>query len=612
MAQRETKIDSIRTIFSSCFPEGWADRIVVIEGKEDEAIANYKEAIRDFEARVLYSFIQSLLSGEYIVRSVLRQRIDEIQVLIEQDLPANESGVKAQIIRDASLKIEYLDYSLKRYKRFIDSINNQYSFSQRQYVINAYRRKGHPEEQNEFSSVYNILFSVVETDHRLSYDNILLRDLILHHTYLNQLIRENAFPDSLLPAIKALDGKCLFLLKKLLIYDKTGVDYMLDFEYTHLEMDDIKQGWLDDLENLFEFYRADDTSNHPLGLKLDDRSFKSVIRVSHYPLLIKYYKDSPKVKLSQIDKILTEFNEKYNLLLGYYNGRPYDRYALNTLKSYMYNSRLTFRIKHKCSFEELVSDMDQIETIQSEMHVVDYYPFMCAAEYLGDSIEKSEKDIKIERERDMLRKLEEYIDRFSSSLSICEQQSFYPLQSLYNDCLVRYEDVDLGPVFFASSYFRPVQYSLIQERLDAIKSKGILCRNVLSLREEKSEIESIKKSIDQSKKQTIEIISAFTAIITFLFGTIDFFSNTKVSSFHNQIFSIVSLGIILLVFISGVAILTIRHEETFCAYLKQPRMWISTVSLLIFTGLLVYLLLNVGAAPELLDTSDYLLRDINP
>ena len=492
----------------------------------------------------------------------------------------------------ASEIVIHLDFTLKRYRHFIESINNQYSLTETFFVLNAYSYKGNPEKKSRFKRVYDILFSIAEYDHRLSYDNRRMKDLILSHSGLQQILDQEDVPQSLVPALNALDGKCLFLLKKLLIYDKSGVDFMIDFEHHHLDVDDINQEWITRLENCFEFYRKDNTYGDSFGNTLDTDSYKRKLRVSLYPLLMKYYKDSPYVTIDQIDNIINEFNVQFDRLQETFKFRPYDVYSLNTLKSYMYNSRLTFKLKDPTySFKQLEKDISEIQEIQHEMRIVDYYPFMRASEFIGDRLESRDNN-DLDEDRKMIKTMDEYLKHFSTAFSICSQQSFYPLQSLYNDCLVTKED--FGTVFFASSYCRPVQYSHIQERLEALQTKYLLCKNALYLKEERLEIESIKKGIDQSKKQTIEIISAFTAIITFIFGTIDFFSDAKASSFENQVFNILSLGLILLLFVSGISVFTMRHEDSFKHYLNKPRFWMCTISFVCFLGLLVFLVVRIS------------------
>ena len=395
-----------------------------------------------------------------------------------------------------------------------------------------------------------------------------------------------------MPAIKALDGKCLFLLKKLLIYDKSGVDYMFDFKAQHLDVDILKQSWLKNLEVKFEFYRMDNTSGASYGKELDRMAYFKQLRVSLYPLLMKYNKDYHSESLGQINNIISEFNSQYLFLKNKYCNRPYDLYALNTLKSYMYNSRLSFKLRSgEYIIADLKTDMDEIISIQQEMRIVDYYPFMIAAEYLGKMIE--DKEISdLDKSRTMFQLMNKYVHRFEESYLICHQQCFYPLQSLYNDSLNPYDS--FGAVFIASSYCRPVQYPKVKEHLDALQTKCLLCKNIIHLKEERLEIESLKKGIDHSKKQTIEIISVYTAIITFLFGTIDFFASGKSGSFVNQIYNIISLGIILLLFVSSIAVLTTRHEDVFRHYFKHPRVWLSIVSILVLLSLLIYLIVCVA------------------
>lgn len=140
---KKTQIDLIGIYLDETFPEGWASQISYVTGEEEKIMLKYTDAFSDFEKKVLYAFMRSILSGEYIIRLNLNNRIELLRDRLQIDLPAEErEKVKAEIFKRATFILDHLDYTLKRYRLFIESINNQYSLSQIRYVFNAYDIKG--------------------------------------------------------------------------------------------------------------------------------------------------------------------------------------------------------------------------------------------------------------------------------------------------------------------------------------------------------------------------------------------------------------------------------------------------------------------------------------
>ena len=123
----------------------------------------------------------------------------------------------------------------------------------------------------------------------------------------------------------------------------------------------------------------------------------------------------------------------------------------------------------------------------------------------------------------------------------------------------------------------------------------MLVDNEIALREEQEEMRSLKRDIDNSRTREVEILSGFTAIITFLFGTIGFFASNKESDFLHLIYSVFGLGAILMIFVSGIHMLTMRREKEVGDYFKHPRMWFCIITILASVGLIIWLLIKVNA-----------------
>lgn len=171
--------------------------------------------------------------------------------------------------------------------------------------------------------------------------------------------------------------------------------------------------------------------------------------------------------------------------------------------------------------------------------------------------------------------------------------NFYPIQSLFRECLTVVRD--FGAVFVASSFCRPISYNKLKDELDVYKNKALYLDNEIEVRKERLELVKIKKDIDNSRTRDIEVLSFFTAIITFIFGTIGFFAENKNSDFLHLMYSIFGLGAILLIFVSGIHLVTVRKEENPWDYFKHPRAWFCILTIVASAALLVWLIINVNA-----------------
>lgn len=177
-------------------------------------------------------------------------------------------------------------------------------------------------------------------------------------------------------AIGILNEKCLFLMKKLLIEDNKEFDYLIDFELKHYSVKSLDFSYILKHDEAFEFYRSESYSNNDAyGLNLDRQAYSGKMFIGKYALLMKYYKDSKNTDETQIEHILDEFNSYYNSLSEQLNRRVFDKYALNTLKNYMYNSRLSYRMKSdNYSFDSLKRDIKEIMSLQKSTCVLTSIP----------------------------------------------------------------------------------------------------------------------------------------------------------------------------------------------------------------------------------------------
>lgn len=592
--KRDTRIELIADLFKQDFPMGWMEAYDWGTASE-ESLTEVKAKMRTFEEETFCMFAQSLLRGEYIVKADYQGRLESLIDLLSDGVLFDDEVVPLKSIatREFNIITNSLVEVIKSYRHMLTTLNNKYATRQTKYIVNAYRVRYHINSSDTYGSLYNILIDVTRIDHFLSYGKKTINDLILYHSELESRINSKNLSESVLMILDILNKKCLFLLKKLLVEDNKEYDYMIDFKPHHHNNDKLELGYLKEMDERFDFYRADSYENEARGNEMDSRVRRHSLPIGQYTLLMKFYKDSRNTINPQIDNILDDFNELYDNLAAQFTSRPLDIYALGTLKNYMYNCRFSFLMKDATySFERLQRDLNEIVDIQYKTGILNFYPYRKAFE---KALQLFHKDETFEKDTLLQYKvfLQQCVTRFSEAMQWCRTNCFYPIQNTYRECLVPVEG--FGAVFIASSFCRPVRYDKLNDELNYFKSQVLLVDNEIALREEHEEMRKLKRDIDNSRSREVEILSVFTAIVTFLFGTIGFFAENKNNDFLHLVFSVFGLGALLMIFVSGIYILTMRKEKTFADYFKHPRMLFCLFTIISSVGLIIWLVMKVDS-----------------
>lgn len=598
--KKKTKIEQIVELFKNSFPMGWMDCYDWNVAATDSWNA-VKEKQRAFEEETFFLFSQSILSGEYVIRGEYSNGLETLYELLSNgELYDDETEpLKTVAIRGFNKMTYLLIEVIKSYRHMLTTLNDKYAERQTKYIFNAYRVQHQIDASAPYGELYSALIEITRIDHFLSYGKKTIDYLIVYHTELSKAIEDRNISENVKRALDVLNKKCLFLLKKLLVDDNREFDYMIDFKPRHYDTNKLELGYLDGMDKRFEFYRVDSYGNDATGNNLDIRARNNSLSIGQYTLLMKYYKDSKNTCNPQIDNILKDFNKRYDYLAGQFTKRPLDIYALGTLKNYMYNCRFSFMMKSSgYTLSQLEKDLNEIIDIQYSTGILNFYPYRKAFEKALQLFHKNKKLEKVEQDK-YKTFLQMCILKFSEAMKWSRTNCFYPIQNTYKECLVPVKE--FGAVFIASSFCRPVKYDKLKDELNYFKSQALLVDNEMALREEQEEMRNLKKEIDNSRTREIEILSGFTAIITFLFGTIGFFASNKDGDFLHLIYSVFGLGAILMIFVSGIHLLTMRREKELGDYFKHPRMWLCLFTIMFSVVLIIWLIVNVKALGDVVN-----------
>lgn len=567
---------------------------------DSQSELSFKYGVNKINDFVESSFVQisrSIISGEYVLESDIENDLMTFVDIVSNNEYAPESNNKYKDkLYDEYRKLdENLSYLLSRYRHFVSIVVDKIDRSHPCFIVNAVYTGGKRHTYSLLDNITKYVIPVYQLDHLLSYDEADVRDLILLHEELLKKIPKQK--DELKPIFEVLKDKCYFLMKKL-VYQNNITEYSIDFLRKRIDLSVVNSEVFAGFDSSFNFFHSEHYNEYDSNvIEWQQKAYNKELKIGQMVLLMKYYKDCDRPSLIQVDNLLNEFNLLYNKLSHTYAHRKFDNYALCTLKNYMYNSRLSLKLRGaKYNYDSLCVDLEDIELIQAETQIKNFYPYRKAIEYLLLDVRNSMKGANVDPLM-IIQKLDflnECIAKFETAINWCDEERFYPVQNMYNECIS--EDKKMGGIVFtASSYCRPIDYSKLREDLQEYKSETRLLKNELALYEERVEIQQLKREMDSSKKSNIEILGAFTAVITFLFGCVNVFSNDNNSqlSIVDQIEHIVCLGLILLLFVNAIYFLTMKKEKKLIDYLRHPRFYAFGLSSIAYVVILVVLVLKL-------------------
>ena len=453
--------------------------------------------------------------------------------------------------------------------------------------MNAISLDGRQQTLAKFDGV-QCVFILCHLDHMLSYGDDVVEKLIL--TYEHLLREEGKQSEQLRPIYRILKEKCAFLLTKMVYLDGTA-EYAIDFKVKQIDLNAQSQ-MFKQFDSYFKFFHREECYDRYLPIVNDWEQHCTQKRASfaEMVLLMKFYKDSADTSSEQIENLYSEFADKmrsYQL-----ENENFNLYALHMLRNYMYNCRLSFRIRHGYSFDALRDDMADIEKLQVSTGVKNFYPYRKAIQFLLNDIKTDLAQcgsVDQDRYEEKSKCLLSYIRSLERSIEWCQEHRFYPIQNIYEECVV--QDASSGyDVFVASSFSRPMKYEKLQEELQSFKLDFKFLEHQKLLYEERVHTEQLKAEMASYKKSNIEILGAFTAVITFLFGCVNLFGESDVDL---QLLNIGSVGLILLLFGCVIYILVMPKEPNMKAYFKHPRFYIFGICSILYIAILAHILWNV-------------------
>lgn len=543
-----------KTEYEKEFPDDWIDKLDWSSSNAEESFKLGQKKISDFH-RICFIYVsQSLLGGEYIYSIKSHNRAKQVfeRYWTQEHYcsRSSEDDFSFSLKEKLYNQYELLDNCIKDlfydYTSFIISINEKIEPISHKYIFKATTNPPISNIGNKyFRLLKDLIFPLCYIEHHLSFSKKNLeRITVLLERIKYEKSRET--DERCLKVFQLAIYKGSFILKKLLRKDDS-FEILVDLQKTEITRNGIVgfTPYIEELFSYFENIHEDQPSTETVVKRNQQSIYEGRGTFKQIAHLMKYYCTEGGSK-QQIERLLGDFDQKYTNIYAKSITHNFDKYALCTLRNFMYNCQLSFLLqKDECTIENLCDKIDQIENIQEETRIRNFYPYKKA---IGFLIKKTKTKIE---ERDTtfdynntIKLLDSYLGKFDKNIDWCKSHCFYPVQLLLNECIVYIENDKL---FLPSSISRPIDYEKLERVRESFRVDIEYIRNSVIYIKDKIDTETIKEELKNIEKRYLEIGGVLIGVVTFLFGSINIFSQ-KTSTPDHLLESTIWLGVILIIF----------------------------------------------------------------
>ncbi len=578
----------------------------------DEEINAFEQEQESFIIDFFKILSISVLLGEYIFIDDFFQKLNKIESEIKK-LPTywgvlNIGGVQLRKISEQIVGVSSaITIAIERYKDFCKHIENAYSDDKKDFIfernntlIEKQNQKDLALENEELILYFENILKVNTIDHFLSSKKESIIEILNIEFYFKQS------PIPFFTEIsKVAFQKANFLKYKWKQRQEVEFSYLEDGIHKELNTQEITLPKLKEWEDIinsqqYEYqshWQRSVTKNRVISyLKIENLKDDTPKFIIHQ--LIKYYKDiAPDYKKGyQIADFLIKSrknSEKYN----------YDAYVEDIFCNYALNNAFSCFLKQETSIENIFSKYYETEeklTSITRNYFLKYKLLNKVFELLLQKYKEVSKDFFINEYQEYLNKCKEILISYKEYKDWSLENFNYIYLLPYEESVVNFEIENKNlPVFFASSFVLPPShleiekhYKEIEEKFNKLNSylefslffnnetkeiKDIKENITLFSDNQTKEINEIKESVKQTDKRSVETLTIFTAIISFIIGNVALFQFIK--TFYEALIFILIYAIALSAFVLLIFVST-KGVEKIKSY-KKILIWFYAVSILL-------------------------------
>lgn len=476
----------------------------------------------------------SLLSGEYISIDNIIENLKGIENTVK-DFPNKTNSLPTNL----QVKIfEYsssINMSIEGYIIFIRDISNVYSndrldflFSHNNQIEKIIKESNLSNKIDRVTDYFFYLISLSRIDHFPSNENDYISSLFEVEKRIKNLdlqeystITKNVFT------------KISFLKHKWKSrkFNKNPTSTLYEEDGIIKNIEDFKDDdnaklkeWSDIIETQYELISKD--WKYILQSRVKDykgeEDFNN-LKILQIHQLIKYYKDV-KPNYTRLKEIKKYLKKKVELSTNTYN-----KYASGVSYNYSLNNCFSLFLANDSNFESVKNEYFKIKDVTKgsiNNFFLEFKYLEFVTRHLLIKINDDEKIKYIEKYENVIEnhckeEVESYFDKKEWSKSNHNYVFILP----FDECLVPTSELDeLVNIFYASSFVLPPSIEKMDKDFNEIKNDfdkiNLYIKTGKYFKKEIQKIESLNNELDKKDLKSIEIISIFTAIITFVLSSI--------------------------------------------------------------------------------------------
>lgn len=475
----------------------------------------------------------SLLSGEYIY---LENIIDNLKLIEDKvkDFPNKTNSLPSILQAKIFEYSSSVNMSIEGYIIFSRDISNNYSnekldflFSQNNQLEKIVKESNLSNKIDNVTDYFFVLLALSRTDHFPSNENdyitflfevekrlknldiqeysSITRNVFTKINFLKHKWKSRQFHENPASSIYQEDG----IIKVIEDFNDENVKLKEWAEVIETQYELISRDWKYVIETRVKNYKSEENFDN--------------LKILEIHQLIKYYKDvKPNyVKLVEIKKyLLRKFESSSN---------QYDKYISSIFYNYSLNNCFSEFLSNEKEFDSVKNEYSKIKdkrkgNINNFFLEFKYLEFV--TKYLLTKINDEDKIKYIDKYEAIIEnhcklEIESYFDKKEWSKSNHNYVFVLP----YDECLVPTSNLDeLESIFYASSFVLPPSIVKMEKDFDKIKQDfdkiNLYINTGKYFKKEIQKIESLNNELDKKDFKSIEIISIFTAIITFVLSSI--------------------------------------------------------------------------------------------
>lgn len=555
-----------------------------LESAEDEAAEVRIQSpliifnVENYTCGIVREICLSLISGEYYVNNDINDRLDSAENEIK-DFPRYANTLSEEIQKRVLESSNTINIIIENYKIFIKDIIDRYSeeqdfylFAQNPHFEDIINGSDLSEDYQKFVNYFITLLGIVRLENFPTTNKEYIMEIFEYGSKINK-ISIHEYSD----ISTEIETKVTFLKHKW----KKRIENINPYHSNYLEGGKLKtiedfsggnevlKNWVGIIDTQYDLISNNWKDIITKRVALYKSKVLDTLSVLELHQLIKYYKDV-KPNLSKLNEIALFLKKKADEVDG--DESCFTKYAYNIIYNYAINNVFSLYVSKEQNIDNITQKYKEIrESIKGAVnnYFLRFKYLEYLVNYLQSKILNDEKINFLNEYSDLIEDCHAEMQEYGNDIEWAKLNFNFVFMLPFDECLVSCEVVGIETIFYPSTFVLPPSilkterdYKIIKQKYDNL----LLSYNTGKyFKNEIKKIEELGKDLDSKDFKAIEIISIFTAIITFVLSSIPAYR--FIDSVWESLLFMLSLATALSLFVTLILFSTRSLYKNFYAYI---------------------------------------------